>query len=169
MCGTLQLSSETCPQYSVVPGDQRLSQLSPFAPAFYLSQTEGAVRRGAGGLGRLRVHRIPPNPRLDSRCAPKGTGFAQRLSGETLASSPVPCLSAFQAWLLSTPCALAGPFCIYQSSEPGRGKELLLQSCGFALACASGCLLGSNCQDSAGATCTVPCKRRRVWRCALGA
>lgn len=63
---------------------------------------------------------IPPNPRLDSRCAPKGTSFTQRFSGahplppsppaHTVSSHPTPSLVppdllpfCISAWLLSAP------------------------------------------------------------------
>lgn len=78
--GALPLASETCPR-TVAPGGQRLPQPSPFAPAVCLSQPASAGRRGDGGSGRRRVHWAPPYPRLHSRCAPEGTRFAQRLSG----------------------------------------------------------------------------------------
>lgn len=115
-----RLSSQSCPQYWAVPGGQHLSQPSPLAPAVYLSQPDGAVR-GSRRAGEAPGALGPTKPAAGQQVCSQGHRLLSAALGATPSlpspTPPRPCFPGplpfcISAWLLSTPCALAGLFCI---------------------------------------------------------
>lgn len=142
----------------------------------YLSPSDRAVpggRRAGQAPGALD----PTEPAEGWQVCSQGHQLRSAAVGATPSlppSMPPPCVSlvscrsAFQhgSW---APLVLSQASFVYSRAQGRAGKRTHTISCGFALACALGCLPGSTWQDWAAEMCTVLCRRLRVWRCALGA